>query len=521
MADGLWVSENRFVEFSSGQLKYPQGVAGSRYRTGSSLYGAFNQFFKSLPNPDIVLKKLGRGVEVYEDLKIDGHVSSCIQSRQAAILGQKWSINRNREDTPESKFIQDVFERIDVYTIAEHLLEAPFFGAAYMEILWRLEGSFVYPAEVKDRAVEHFSYDAVGLPRLRTVDSNDGELLQPQKWLISKHKPKYKNPYGEAILSKCWYPVLFKKNNWKFWLRLSEKYGMPHLVGKLDYAQAEENTEDDLFSALEELSQDGITVIPEHAEIELLEAVSSTRSAELYSGLMTYSDTQITKAILSHADATDSVAGKLGGDHTAMSVRDDVVQADQRMVEKTINTFIRYICKINFNSTTFPKFEFYKENQVDMVRAERDKILSDTGMIRFTKSYFIRNYDVKEDEIEIVEKQPVTHPDAQPTPPESSTAQHSCGDAYGEIGPAHGLAVTHASDALAGSDESLRVMDALIQPVVKMIQDGSEYEEVVSSLHKMFGKLDTAQMETIIRRALIVADTVGRISARQDQGIGE
>ena len=73
----------------------------------------------------------------------------------------------------------------------------------------------------------------------------------------------------------------------------------------------------------------------------------------------------------------------------------------------TINQLIRWIYEYNFISGDMPVFEMWEEEDVDKGLAERDEILSRTG-IKFTKTYYKKSYGFEDDDIEIA--QPETKP---------------------------------------------------------------------------------------------------------------
>src|SRR5690606_20266716 len=179
--------------------------------------------------------------------------------------------------------------------------------------------------------------------------------------------------------------------------------------------------------------------------------------------------------------------------------------------EKVMNQFIEHICFFNFYSfTTLPKFTFYVEGQINADRADRDKTLSDTKQIFFTKKYWVNHYGLREDEFDVVS------PTAQPQAGTGSFSEHSCSHDHAGPDAAQNLAVTRAAENLAGSDVSLTAMDKMLQPVVQHIQNNDSYETMLATVHRLYGDMDTAGVEEIIQNALFAADTVGRLSAKQD-----
>ena len=109
----------------------------------------------------------------------------------------------------------------------------------------------------------------------------------------------------------------------------------------------------------------------------------------------------ISKAILGQTLTTEiGSTGSYAASNTHMQVRQDIVDSDKKLVEGVINQLIQWIYEINFTNAEVPVFELYEPEDVDLTLAQRDKILSDTG-VKFTKEYFIKNYGLEDEDFDI------------------------------------------------------------------------------------------------------------------------
>ena len=77
------------------------------------------------------------------------------------------------------------------------------------------------------------------------------------------------------------------------------------------------------------------------------------------------------------------------------------VDSDKKLVEGVINQLIQWFYEINFANGEVPVFELNEPEDVDLTLAQRDKILSDTG-VKFTKEYFIKNYGLEDEDFDII-----------------------------------------------------------------------------------------------------------------------
>ena len=268
--------------------------------------------------------------------------------------------------------------------------------------MWKKEkNGQVLPEKVVAKPPEWFCFDDNNHLKFRTKENYFGEELPNRKFLCPQSNPSYENPYGERTLSRVFWPVTFKKGGMKFWVIFTEKYGMPHLIGKHPRGASREETET-LADNLEQMIQDAIAVIPDDSSVEIQEANKSS-SAEIYEKLIDKMNSEISKAILGQTLTTEiGSTGSYAASNTHMRVRQDIIDSDKKLVETTINQLIRWIYELNFASEEVPIFELYEKEDVDLVIAQRDKILSETG-VQFTKNYFIKNYGLDDEDFEVLD----------------------------------------------------------------------------------------------------------------------
>ena len=97
---------------------------------------------------------------------------------------------------------------------------------------------------------------------------------------------------------------------------------------------------------------------------------------------------------------------------------------------------IDWICDLNYGpDVERPLFELYEEEEVDQKLATRDKTLTGTGQIRFTKQYFQTAYGFGDDDIEMVAGKPVPG-DATPSDfAQASPTRDPIDDLAGSLSP--------------------------------------------------------------------------------------
>lgn len=452
-----------------------------------------------LPDPDIVLRKQSKDVRIYKELLCDPHVFACVQSRKAGVLSLEWELNRGLDKDKNAEIVEDLLNKLDLNKIISDILDTPLFGFTPIEIMWGKVGNLVLPLELKAKPPEWFCFDEENQLKFKTKEHYFGEELPPHKFLCPQSNPSYENPYGERVLSRVFWNVTFKKGGLKFWVIFTEKYGMPHLIGKHPRGATKEET-DNLADLLEQMVQDAIAVIPDDSSVEIQEANKSS-SATIYEQLIDKMNAEISKAILGQTLTTEIGSnGSYAAANTHMGIRQDIIDSDKKLVESTINQLIRWIYEINFPNAGVPKFELYQEEDVDLTLAQRDKILFDSG-VKFTKEYFIKTYGFDEDDIEI--REDVILPTAM--------SQYS---QFNEEPVIEGQKQIDDLFKFLSEVELNKQSQKMIAPLLSLLETCESYEEAYELLTDK--NLHTKQLEQSIQKAMFLCELQGRSDGLDD-----
>ncbi len=397
---GIWINQHEFVAFGD-RASLPRSLAReiATRRRSIDFVGAFSMY---LPDPDATLRKLGKDIAVYRELLTDAHVGATVDSRKSRTRSLAWRIVPGADGPSarlEADMVGEMFARLDMDRLVGEILNAPLFGFQPMEVMWASDGSFIVAEDVVGKPPEWFVFTTEGRLAFRTKERWTGEPVPPRKFLLPRHNPSYANPYGERILSRCFWPVTFKRGGLKFWVIFTEKYSMPFLIGKHPRGTREEEVEA-LLTSLENMLQDAVAVIPDDSSVLIEDASSRASSAEVYERLLDFTNAEISKAILGQTLTTEvGRPGSYAASKTHMEVRREILEADRRLVEQTMNTLIGWVHELNFpRSTRPPRFVMHDAAGIRKELAERDRILSQVG-VRFTKRYLMETYGFDEDHI--------------------------------------------------------------------------------------------------------------------------
>ncbi|HQG27751.1 MAG TPA: DUF935 family protein [Candidatus Ozemobacteraceae bacterium] len=497
---GIWINDREFRRISDKPAELTSEFA-TRRRAGD-LFG----YGLNLPNPDEVLRNLGLDISVYKRLLVDSQVGACITSRKSGTKALDWGIDRKKAKSRVFQVIEDAFANLDIDRIIGEILDAPMYGYQALEVLWKARDGLVLPVDVIGKPQSWFTFDPENELRFKSVTDPIGEPLPPMKFLLATHEATYENPYGFPVLSRCFWPVAFKKGGLKFWVTFVEKYGGAFAIGKHPRSLGQGEV-DALASMLEAMIQSAIAVIPDDSSVEIKEAGGKAASADIYERLLVYCDHQISKGIVGQTLTTEvNGTGSYAASQTHKEVLSEIVTADTKMVVKTFNLLVRWSRDMNFGTgVDRPAFRMWHEEDVDKAQAERDKTLADTGQIRFKKKYWMREYGFAEDDIEEV----IPASGGSALPP----AEFSEGEPKKDEFPDQ-AAIDEAGAKVAAPTVLQAAMEAMLRPYIELIGNGASYEVVMEKLAATYPAMKPDQLATLLERAIFAAETWGRIHAQ-------
>jgi phage gp29-like protein len=487
MSRGIWVSDTEFVRFSEKTDAADLSThMATRLRVGdlAGMWGV-------LPNPDPILRRMGRQVQVYRELRSDAMVKSGTKRRRAAVVGLESGFARDTKASPRLvKNVQAVFADLPIKRLIRDLVDGAFYGYAVAEVIWGRVGGLVVPVDVVVKPSEWFGFNGDNQLVLRDIGSLAGTVVPDRKFLVVGNERTYANPYGEADLASCFWPVAFRKGGLKFWVTFAEKYGMPWAVGKQPRS-ANAKDADDLADKLANMVRDAVAVIPDDASVDLIQS-QTTANADMYEALLMYCSREINISLLGNNQSTELQSNKASAT-AASGVEDSLRDADADMSAEALSCLARWVADVNWPSALVPEYEFWEQEEIDELQAKRDKTLTDAG-VQFTPEYWMRTYDLQPGDL-------VTQPVAPAGPDQVALAE-------GDVPPDQ--AALDEAMANLPADEIQAAMATMLKPALEAIATADTPDQVLAALAEAYPRMDSSELETLLQRALFVSDLVGR-----------
>jgi phage gp29-like protein len=379
-------------------------AAGNQFATRARA-NDFTRLMRTLPDPDPILRKMGRGVTALQELLADSHLESVWSVRCSAASGAEWFCAAGGEGGREKEAAAAYAAQLaalDTPHIMEEMMDAVAFGYSPLEVIWENDGGRWGISDIAGKPPQWFEFDQNNRLVFKTGAAG-AEELPANRFLVARHRPSYANPYGVKVFSKCYWPATFKKNGFRWWTVFVEKYGGAFLYGKYP-SNAGSAFKTELLNALESMAADAVAIAPEGSQITIESLANKGSVSTVHSEYIEAANKEISKAVLGQTLTTD--IGKAGSYAAAQAhnlVREDLAAADRRRISACFNRLAAAWTFYNFGSEVKPPlFEFVRDEDLQTERAERDKNLYAVGW-RPKKSYIVREYEIPEEDFDIAE----------------------------------------------------------------------------------------------------------------------
>ena len=483
------------------KLKTPHGTIAPTAAQLSSQIAVLARFGMGgfggwLPNPDPILRKMGRQIDVYRELLRDPLVGGQVRRRKAAVARLQWRLDG--DDVPQN--VRDTIAAAladhDLDRLIKDILNATLFGYQPIEIIWQ-QGSLWLPERIIAKPPEWFGFDDDAQLYFHQNGAST-EPLPAYKFLCPTQEASYANPYGLGDLGLVFWAVTFKRAGLKFWAEFTQKYGSPWLIGKEPRSNTDADT-NKLLDALEALVGNAIGTIPNDSSVEIHEASGKAASVDAYDKLIRYCRSEINIALLGQDQTTEANTNHASAT-AGLEVTDDIRDSDSRIVMGAINQLIDWICELNFGDVARPKFVLYEAEAYGSTElSQRDLNLHQMGA-RFSNDYFARAYGLQDGDLLPTDRQPENADFAEPR-------------SHNEYSPA--IDVPQIMETAVAGSLKTHAPDVTSE-LLGSLKNGATHEAVLQQLANAYPKLDHTAMQNELARLIFLANVVGRLEAQAE-----
>lgn len=562
MEKGLYVNPTTFVPLNQIQENLTSEMATRQFALGG-----FVGFFNYLPDPDPILRKLNMDQTAYEDLLSDSRVGAMVTRRKNLTKSLDWDIDAGEGATDKEinlcKLALKTLEANDCKTkdIISQALNPIFYGYSVFEITWGFINGYLLPVKLQEKPREWFIFGSENELRFRNAFSYDGIVIRGKdakpeysaKFILLQNDPTYKNPYGDKAISRCFWPVTFKRGGMKLFSEFIERFGMPFIYGKLPRG-AKQQEHDALFSQLTNFISGAVGTGPDDSSVQLLETKGTT-SGDLHGKFLDRCDNAISEALLTNSLSTSiqKVGARASSETGADTIETNLSEEDRDLPTSLFGQLFKFVVDINLGTGQYPVMKVFELEDVNKDKSERDKNLKEVG-VTFTKKYFVENYNLEEDDFELSQPQQPVIPYASgalirnpkipvpgdpasniqnPEQPQQSFAKRFSNWLTNKLEFANSLSLqkdgkglpadlnggVRAASGFAIADEITNAipdklmqfaMEETLRPVIELAKNSNSFDEFKINLAKQYPNMDDAHVIDLATKAFFIADLEGK-----------
>ena len=498
-----------------------------------------------LPEDEILLLKGGLGwrrLEVYEQVRQNAQVFSCLQQRFTAVTQAEWDVfpgarkgrSNTKADERAAGFIKDQlsngFGRWSWDAVNYQMLWGVFYGYSVGELVYARDGNYIGlnadRGGIRVRNRKRFGFDWDGDARLITPTKALGEKLPANKfWVFNVGADHSDDPYGLGLGHWLYWLDWFQRNDLKFWLFFLEKWAQPTPIGTYP-AGTPEDKQLELLETLAAIMTDAGVIVPEGTAIDLLEAARSG-SAD-YSEIYDRMDAGISKVCLSQTMTTDD-GSSLSQAQVHAGVAQHVIKHDADLINGSFNSGpVRWLCDFNreaLGECTYPQVWRKVEPDEDTnARADRETKIFALGY-RLTEEKF---EEVFGEGYELLPPPPapvlVPKPGDQPGgenghqttegPPdtEATIAAEEAAAAFSQPEPA---VIEAYTDRLRS--QARPIFGGMMERLSELLESSEDLAEFRDKLDRTYPDLDDGALVALFQQALTAGRVAGIYEAQEGQ----
>ena len=309
--------------------------------------------------------------EVFRKMLLDDRIAGALMIRSSKALSYGWDVIGEDENDERAIDVRSVLERLEIIEKLDNVWNAAPFGFALNEIEWAsVEGHFE-PVGLIAIPNEYVELTPLG-PKIKIQGQADIETWKiPYKYIVTVYKPLFNSPEGSPVLAGCYWPWVFKRQGYRFWAKLLDKFGTPSLAalftGDYPHRAADleatancvtvEDIQEGIVTALGEMRDGGNVAV---SNIDDLRVIEATGHGEDFERFITMQNNAISIQVLGNTmtmDAQSRGSQALGTVHQEIS--EQVSKRDTSMLRGFLNTLIRWYVDLNYGiDVPAPRFSW-------------------------------------------------------------------------------------------------------------------------------------------------------------------
>lgn len=317
-------------------------------------------------------------LDLYEDVRLDAHVTGIINKRMDAVLNKAI---RFIKDDEEVEGMEPFLESAVFRDILTHILEVKMYGVSGME--------FTPGTEVNYEPIprKHIRPETGVIVLDQSAQEGIAYKDLSNVWVIGK-----KRDFG--LLLQCSPYALYKKGNYGDWAQYVEIFGQPVRIMKYDANDLK--TKNELKKAVDDAGSSLALMIPKQVEFSLLDGKTSNGDGQLQQRLKDSLNDEMSILILGNTETTSSSNGgsnakaKEHGKQQLQVTKSDMAFAlTQLNSPKFLSILKSYSLPVDGG-----KFQFEKDTDLTELTQKINIDIQVATMVPIEDDYFYETYAV-------------------------------------------------------------------------------------------------------------------------------
>lgn len=289
----------------------------------------------------------GVRLKTYDEMLDDARVGSLFEERVRATENRPVRLKptgNSRIDEYCDKYIREKMLRKWTNQLLPGALE---YGFRPAEIIWEEKGGVYSIGALIHHRIGQYRFDSEG--RMYHTAFGAAPLDDQYKFIVHRiDGDRYNNPYGRSYLRRAYWPWMFKKLGFKFWLQATEKFSVPTIMAIFEQSdeQKAKATAEDLAETISRISSSSSAALANVKEIKELDMAGSLADFDC---LIKACDLQITYGMTGQALANNvSDTGTQALGTVQAQTKDDVYENDARAMAYTLQALVDMCIHVNF-----------------------------------------------------------------------------------------------------------------------------------------------------------------------------
>lgn len=349
--------------------------------------GVLDSAMSNTESTDQLLARLGVSrQQAFEAITSDDEVESCREDLRMAMLSKTWRLYGENSNDDEIDYLWRIVRK-HLPILVEGVLTAKINGFAVLRYLYEYdENGHLMVVKISDKSGELDKYTPKADGTLIYV-SDAGEETVDTRVLYSllTNRATSVNPAGEMSGARLYPAVAIRKHGFIYAAQFIKRYAQPYIVGQI------EGETDTFASKLYSFLSGGAIAINREDKIEMLQ---NSADGQAFQRLERMANARIQKALLGKVKTSDLENGSRAAQETEEETKGDRIDGYLYALSLAVQHMVDALLLVNDaygKSITAPKglwFEFNKEAEIDVKRAERDAKYCESAGLQLTADYF-------------------------------------------------------------------------------------------------------------------------------------